>query len=76
MKEREINTEEFNLIYGSLTKGLKRFLRDVENNYKFDKTDVECFFEKLKIDNKEIVAPLKNDLNLKLYSKMNDFGLK
>lgn len=74
MKNGEINTDEFNLIYGNLKKGLRRFKRDVENNYKFDKTDVECFLEKLKLENKEIVLPLKNDLNLKLFPRMNDFG--
>ncbi len=64
------------MVYGHLTKGLKKFKRDVENHYKFYKTDVECFLEKLKLEGKEMVAPLKSDLRLNIYSKMKEFGSK
>lgn len=59
------------ILYGSLFRTIKRMKRDVENNMKYEKTDVQSYMEKLKAEGKVFVGL---NLNLGKVTKIKEFG--
>ena len=59
------------ILYGSLFRTIKRMKRDVENNLKYEKTDVQSYMEKIKAEGKVFVGL---NLNLGKIKKIKEFG--
>ncbi len=59
------------ILYGSLFRTIKRMKRDVENNMKYEKTDIQAYMEKIKSEGKSFVAL---NLNIGKIKKIREFG--
>jgi hypothetical protein len=65
-----------NILSENLSRSVKRLKRDIENNLKNDKTDVEACFEKLKLEKRAFVYPLEKEFQLSGVTKSKEFGTK
>ena len=62
------------ILSDGLNTSIKRLKRDIENNLKYEKSDVEAVFEKFKIEKKTLVYNLEKEFKLAGLPKLKDFG--
>lgn len=58
----------------NLNTSLKRLKRDIENELKYDKTDINAFFEKFKLEKTPIIPLLEREFKLANSMKNKEFG--